>query len=640
MENDRQSAPCGLPCDVKALAETFHEPMLVLDRALRIVFANRPFRDAFDLGREEVEGAYLADLAGGERNIARLRAALNEMAATGEAFAGLSVQGEWPATAKSVVCCNACPAPPGGGRSDLMLLSIKDVTPQQDMAVLLEEQGARLDSILKAAQLAIVTIDRAGVVKSFSNAAQTMLGYRADEVLGRNVSMLMPEPHRSRHDGYIAAYLRSGEKKAIGKGMEVLARRKDGTLVPVELSVAEASFDHDGVFTGVMRDLSVEKKRQEELVQCQKMEAMGQLTGGVAHDFNNLLTVILGNLELVESGCGAAPQEVLIKEAKDAVNIGAELTRGLLAFGRRLPLQPQDVDVNEFIIRVSKILKRTIPESISVSVVLGKDLWMTVIDPAQLQNAILNLGLNARDAMPGGGKLIIETANVSLDADYAAIHQDVTPGDYVAVSVTDTGRGMTQDVARRAFEPFFTTKETGKGSGLGLSMIYGFVKQSGGHVSIYSDAGHGATVTMFFRRHEKETPGGKRPEAARAFAKGGGERVLVVEDDPRVLTVTRRRLETLGYRVCEAESGPAALAYFDEGHDVDILFTDVVMPGGLSGFEVARRARAKKPRLKVLFTSGYAEEALALNGDERILRKPYAAETLAKALREMMQRDG
>jgi len=622
----------------KALAAAAQEPVLILDPGLSVVFANPPFRDAFPLACAATQGVPIAKLAGGERNMPALYGALKAMTAGGKGFTALRVENEWPARANASVLINARPAP--GPRCTLIMLSIRDVAPRDEMAVRLEEQNARLDSVLQAAQLGIVTIDCAGIVKSFSRAAEAMLGYRADDILGKNVSILMPEPHSAKHDGYIAAYLRTGEKKAIGKGMEVLARRKDGALIPVDLSIAEASFDHDRVFSGVMRDLSLEKKRQEELVQCQKMEAMGQLTGGVAHDFNNLLTVILGNLELIESSRSAKHQAAFLRDAKEAVNIGAELTRGLLAFGRRLPLEPQNVDVNEFIIKMIKILKRTIPESISVSAVLGKNLWQTVIDPAQLQNAILNLGLNARDAMPEGGKLIIETSSVNLDADYAAIHQDVTPGDYVAVSVTDTGRGMTPDVTRRAFEPFFTTKEAGKGSGLGLSMIYGFVKQSGGHVSIYSDAGHGATVTMFFPRCNREKPEKKTTDTSQGFAKGAGERVLIVEDDPRVLTVTRRRLEALGYRVCEAENGAAALAYFDAGGEADILFTDVIMPGALNGFELAQRARARKPGLKVLFTSGYAEEALSIGGDERILRKPYAAKALAKAIREVLRAAG
>jgi CheY-like chemotaxis protein len=372
------------------------------------------------------------------------------------------------------------------------------------------------------------------------------------------------------------------------------------------------------------------------------MEAVGQLTGGVAHDFNNLLTVVLGNLELLRDVAGAdRAGRPFIDIAIRAGERGAELTQRLLAFSRRHPLQPAATDVNAAIAGAIELIRRTLREDIAVSTALDHGTWRAMIDPGQLENALVNLAVNAQDAMPAGGELTIESGNVRLDTDYARRNAEVPSGDYVMIAVTDSGIGMPQDVLRRAFEPFFTTKDVGKGSGLGLSMIYGFAKQSGGHVKIYSEVGHGTTVRIYLPRlaadDEEDAP---QPAAAAPARATGGETILAVEDDPDVRQYVTHALRRAGYAVLEAENGPAALEILEGGIAIDLLFTDVIMPGGMNGRDLADRAAAIRPRLKVLFSSGYSENAIIHHGrlDKGVsfLGKPYTRDDLARKVREVL----
>ncbi len=619
----------------EAIVNTIREPIIVLDASLTVVSAGHSFYEKFKTTQNDTEGKLIYELGEGQWDIPELRTVLTEILSKKTVLDGYEVSSKFPNIGERTMLLNARVLESGDDRADLILLAIDDITQQKTTDAALDQESARVESILRSAQLAIVTINEAGIIQSFGAGAEELFGYGAKEVIGQNVNVLMPEPDRSHHDGYIAAYLTTGEKKIIGLGREVTGRCKDGTLVPLDLSIGEAYYDHSRLFSGVMRDLSNDKKRQQELFQAQKMEAMGQLTGGVAHDFNNLLTVILGNLELIEQGKHSDHHGELLNEAREAVKLGSDLTRGLLAFGRRLPLSPEIIDINETILQMSGILKRTLPETIQVSTILGKDLCSVEVDAAQLQNAVLNLGLNAKDAMPDGGKLIVETSNIKLDADYAERHQDVVPGDYVAISVMDTGEGMLPDVQRRAFDPFFTTKEVGRGTGLGLSMIYGFVKQSGGHATIYSDHGKGSTISLFFPRLFGQAKAKFSPPRDLGAA-GAGEKILVVEDDARVRRVTVRRLESLGYIVQQAGNGPAALSAIEKDPGIDLLFTDMVMPGGMGGGDLALAAVKKNPGLKVLLTSGYAEAALNLEKDEYMLRKPYTSVDLAHKLRQVL----
>ncbi|HEX2727150.1 MAG TPA: PAS domain S-box protein, partial [Beijerinckiaceae bacterium] len=536
---------------------------------------------------------------------------------------------------------NSCPLRDATGEVTGAISTAVDVTQRKAMEAALREREARLQSILDTVPEALITIRKDGAIESFSRSAETLFGYTADEVIGQNVNMLMPSPYREEHDGYLERYLRTAEKRIIGIGRVVSAQRKDGSVFPMELAVGEVIVGGEQLFTGFIRDLTSNRKIEQELRQAQKMEAVGQLTGGVAHDFNNLLNVILGNLEMLELGMDDPGQLELLREARETAEHGAELTDRLLAFGRRQPLDPRLTDVGALLSQVTPMLRRTLGENISVKARTDADLWKVEVDPGQLQNAILNLAINARDAMPAGGKLIITAENAQLDPDYARLHPEVRAGRYVLIAVTDTGTGMSKDVLERAFEPFFTTKEVGEGSGLGLSMVYGFAKQSRGHVVIYSEPGHGTTVRIYIpRAHQDEEAGEVRqPEAKPNALRGRGETVLVVEDDTRVRRMTVARLQRLGYRVLEAPHGPAGLACLDQNPDVDLLLTDIVMPGGMSGTDLAAQARSLRPDLQVVFMSGYAEPDVVRQGQmagSAWLKKPHTAAALAQTLRSAL----
>jgi signal transduction histidine kinase/CheY-like chemotaxis protein len=379
----------------------------------------------------------------------------------------------------------------------------------------------------------------------------------------------------------------------------------------------------------------------QKLGQSQKMEAMGQLTGGVAHDFNNLLTVILGNAEYLAEKLAANRELHKIADSiATAAERGSDLTRSLLAFARKQPLMPMDIDIGQKILGMEQLLRRTLGEHIECEFLLDRDLWQASVDPGQLASALLNLVLNARDAMPQGGKLVVEVRNSSLDESDVDVNGEARPGDYVMVAVTDTGSGMIAEVASRAFEPFFTTKEVGKGTGLGLSMVYGFAKQSGGLMQIHSEPGHGTAVKLFFPRitapHRADSP-----RVDQIAAPAGAETILVVEDNDLVRTYVEKELKELGYRIIAARNGPEALAILRQPREIDLLFTDIVMPGGMFGPELAKQASRLRPELKVLFTSGYTEQPVqpleGLDGEARILNKPYRRNDLALMLRTVLK---
>jgi PAS domain S-box-containing protein len=516
-----------------------------------------------------------------------------------------------------------------------------DVTEARRAQSMVAEREARLRSILETAPDAIITIDERGIVQSFSAAAERLFGYAPGEVIGRNVKMLMPAPHRENHDDYLARYLRTGEKRIIGIGRQVEAQRKDGTVFPMQLAVGDVKLGEVHIFSGFITDLTARVKMEQDLRQAQKMEAIGQLTGGVAHDFNNLLTVISGNLEMLERRLKDAEHRELLKEAQEASQLGADLAKRLLAFGRRQSLNPKPIDLNALVGGMVELLRRSLGEMIEIETRLADGLPAIMVDPGQIENALLNLTVNARDAMPTGGQLIIETARAQIDADYAA-YANAVPGIYVTLAVTDTGTGMAPEVRQRAFEPFYTTKGPGAGSGLGLSMVYGFVKQSGGHVQLYSELGHGTTVRLYLPARVDDAGTREQRPAASVARAASGETVLVVEDDQRVRRVSVRRLKELGYVVIEADSGSAALAVLDREEPIDLLFTDIVMAGGMTGVELAHEARRRRRELKILFTSGYAEPAVMKGGrlptNAGWLGKPYSINDLDAKLRELFER--
>ena len=393
----------------------------------------------------------------------------------------------------------------------------------------------------------------------------------------------------------------------------------------------------------VARDITQRKQAEAQLRQAQKMQAIGQLTGGIAHDFNNLLSIIMGNLELLHEQLTAQPRlHQLAQQALKAVDRGANLTRRLLAFSRRQPLLAQPTDLNRLVLGMLDLMRRTLGATIRIDTVLANDLEQTLVDPGQYENALLNLVINARDAMPHGGKLVLETANVRLDEDRAAPQKDVRPGPYVMLSVSDTGVGMTPEVLERVYEPFFTTKEAGKGSGLGLSMVYGLVKQSGGHITIYSEPGQGTTVRLYLPRQQVDSAKTAQPQAPETTPLGQGETILVVEDDPDVRLFAVSALQSLGYDTRQASDSNMALEVLDTTSGIALLFTDIVLPGNMDGVGLAAEAQRRHPGLPVLFTSGYTEHTLLGNGNgvesAEVLTKPYRKAELASKLRALLSR--
>ena len=505
----------------------------------------------------------------------------------------------------------------------------------REVVIALKTSEERTRAIMENIADALVTMDSKGIVESVNSAALDLFGYEADELLGENVSRLVGEGDRARHDGYIQRYLGGGEGRIIGKGpREVRGVRKDGEMLELELAVSEVWIGNERVFIGAMRDISERKRLEAHLRQTQKMEAVGQLTGGVAHDFNNLLAVILGNAELMEDRIGTDDPQV--QAVIRAAGRGSELTQQLLAFSRLKPLRPRVLDPVQLLGGMSALLTRTLAETIEVRFLTGDDIGRIETDPAQMESALLNLAINAGQAMPEGGELTIEIAIESIDRRAAAEMTDVAPGDYVTVAVTDTGVGMAPEVLARAFEPFFTTKPVGEGSGLGLSMVYGFARQSGGFASIESEPRRGTTVRLYLPRVEAEAPDPElepETEAPRAT----GESLLVIEDDPEVLDLAVIMLESLGYQVVSAQDGAQALAVLEATPRIDLVLSDVMLPGGLLGPEVIQRARQARPNLRVLFMSGYADAEARSSGllaeGATVLSKPFRRHDLACQLR-------
>ncbi len=389
------------------------------------------------------------------------------------------------------------------------------------------------------------------------------------------------------------------------------------------------------------QEIEERERAEAALRQSQKMEAVGRLTGGIAHDFNNMLAVILGNLELLLRRYPEADPKLLrfVSSSLDAGKRAATLTQRLLAFSRRQPLDPKPVDVGRSVADLSELLARTLGEGIAIETVRTAGLWRAHVDAGQLETAIVNLAVNARDAMPGGGKLTIETANAYLDRSYAQVQDEVTPGQYVMVAVSDTGTGMAPEVLEKVFEPFFTTKSEGKGTGLGLSQVYGFVKQSKGHVKIYSEREHGTTVKIYLPRFVSDGSADDTQGEAPIPEAASGETILVIEDDADVRAYSVETLKELGYRVLEAFDGQSALAILREQR-VDLVFTDVVLPGGMTGADIVAQAKAIQPGIKALFTTGYARNAIVHQGrldkGVHLLTKPFSYADLAAKVRDIL----
>jgi PAS domain S-box-containing protein len=496
-----------------------------------------------------------------------------------------------------------------------------------------------LAAVIDASPVAIVCLAPDRTVTVWSRAAERIFGYTADEVLGKPYA-LVPPGHEPQYDDLFGRAL-AGETL---REVRVARRRKDGTHVDISFDAA-ALRGPNGI-TAVayaLTDITDRNRLEQQLRHSQKMDAIGQLTGGVAHDFNNLLTVITGTIDILADAVSDRPDLATVaKLISEAADRGAELTARLLAFARKQPLQPVNTDANEAVTEAAKLLRPTLGEQIDIEWKLAENAWPALVDPAQLVTALLNLAVNARDAMPDGGKLTLETGNIYLDEAYAKAHSEVEPGPYVLCAVSDTGPGIPVALREKVFEPFFTTKDVGKGTGLGLSMVYGFVKQSRGHIKLYSEEGQGTTFKIYLPRAASET-GKDEQDSAMSRLGDGSETILVVEDDPTVRRSVTLQLESLGYRSITAANAVEALALIDEGVAFDLLFTDLVMPGQMNGKQLAMEAAKRRAGLKVLFTSGYTVSSVVHHGrldpGLLLLAKPYRTADLARMVRQALNTD-
>jgi PAS domain S-box-containing protein len=488
----------------------------------------------------------------------------------------------------------------------------------------------RLSPVLK------VVASNQGELLAVNPAWSQALEWTADQTIGKHFLDFLPEEDRA--DG--AAYLQgiTVDKELQEQQLTLLSKKG------LRRQVSWTFVQEGDTLYGFGRDVTDQRTVEEALRQSQKMEAVGQLTGGIAHDFNNLLQGITGSLDLVQKRISqgrVSEVDRFIAGAMTSANRASALTHRLLAFSRRQPLDPRPVRANPLVISMEDLLRRTLGERVELELVLAGGLWLTRCDPNQLESAILNLAINARDAMPAGGKLVIETCNTHLDSRYAAQQHDVTPGQYICVSVTDTGTGMSPEVVEKAFEPFFTTKPIGQGTGLGLSMIYGFAQQSEGNAKIYSEEGKGTTVKLYLPRYRgEETTEEQQPYLSDAFAVESGETVLVVEDESVVRGLIVETLLDLGYNALEAPDGPTGLEVLQSRRRIDLLVTDVGLPG-LNGRQIADAGRALRPGLKVLFMTGYAENAAVAAGflepGMQMITKPFAMEALASKIKDIVE---
>jgi PAS domain S-box-containing protein len=463
-------------------------------------------------------------------------------------------------------------------------------------------------------------------------AGERLLGRDRSEVIGRTERDIFPPEEADIVVKTNKAVAKAGKPRTFTDRKLTTAsgvRTVETRVVPIMNSTGGL-----GLILAIVRDVSEAKAREDQIRQLQRMDAIGRLTGGLAHDFNNLLAIIHGNSEVLRDRVDGPECIEMVDDVMGAAERGADLVRRLLAFARMQHLDPEPVDLDVRLQSILGLLQRSLGENVKVRIKPASHLWPAIVDPTQVDDAIVNLAINARDAMPQGGTLTIETQNVTLDEEYAAQNFEVAPGDYVMVAVSDTGTGMEPEVAARAFEPFFTTKKEGQGTGLGLSQVFGWIKQSGGHIKIYSEVGHGTTIKLYLPRAEARDA--QQPRRATATTPTGTETILVVEDNPSVRKAVIRQLHDLGYQTIEAESGDAALKMVRDGAQFDLLLTDVVMPGGITGYELADELRQAHPNLKILLTSGYTELAASTNHSGRtdpLLSKPYRKQDLGRAVR-------
>ncbi len=662
-----------------AILDAIDGGVLVLDKDERIVRWNRWMEVAAGRRAEDVLGRTLAQVFA-EVDLRRLPQAITEaLTLNASTIITHSLNPDLlPLRTRSSrpLFHDITVTPVGEAPLQGCLVFVTDVTmATKRERFLRSRQNARYDAVVARAADAILTVDEAGLVQFANPAALSQTGYAQAELLGRAAAELF----QTRAE-WNTLWRHSLEGADSGTPTELVALRKDGSPTHLEASASRWPSGTRMFVTVILRDVNQRRsteaalrareaearsaaaalselnqtleervqqrtaqlmKAEDALRHSQKMEAIGNLTGGIAHDFNNLLHVIGGNLHLLKRDvAGNAPAQQRVQKALDSVMRSAKLSQQLLAFARRQPLEPKVIQARRFLHDMEDMLQKAIGDGITLVLAVHEQLWNTLVDPGNLENALLNLAINARDAMEGRGRLVIEAGNVVLDADYASIHPEVTPGQYVHIAVTDTGSGMTPEVAQQAFDPFFTTKAEGRGTGLGLSMVYGFVNQSGGHIRIDSEVGTGTSVRIYLPRSMQSEDTLVNIDATPVT--GGTEMVLVAEDDESVRDTVVAMLNDLGYRVLKAKDAHSALTIIESGMPIDLLFCDVVMPGPLQSMELARKARERMPHLAVLFTSGYSENAITADGrlaaDVELLSKPYSRDTLARKVRMVLEK--
>ncbi|MFK5892759.1 MAG: PhnD/SsuA/transferrin family substrate-binding protein [Pseudomonadota bacterium] len=523
-----------------------------------------------------------------------------------------------------------------------VVLVFRDVTKTKKLSVDLnhqEQEKMELWSLIEQSKNEIYIFDKDLHFLHVNKGARQNLGYSIEEIENLTPVDLKPEfTNESFHNAILP--LMSGQESLLQ--FETIHQRKDGSTYPVEIYLQSSYFKGQAVFVAFILDISVRIKTEEQLRQAQKMEAIGQLSGGIAHDFNNLLGIIIGNLELLKR-LNKENEKALkkVNSAHTAALRAADLTKQLLGFSRKQEHVHQICNINQIIHNVDTLINRSLTPEITVEYDLIDSPYLTDIDPGALKDVMLNLVLNARDAMPTGGKLVIETRNKMLDQSYVSLHPDVKPGNYVECSISDTGSGISREEIEHVFEPFYTTKPQGKGTGLGLSMVFGFIKRSQGHIKVYSELGIGTTFRLFLpRSYHALDPSLQNTEDKEPTLPRGNETILVVDDEPGLLEVACTQLQELGYQVLSAQTGQQAIKLLQQHKNIHILFSDVIMPGGMNGYELAEQAEHINPDIKILLASGYTKKALIKNGQSRfstnLLAKPYSYEELALSIRHVV----